>query len=167
MKESEVTQSCPTLCDPMDCSLKCSSVYGIFQARLLEWVAISFSRGFSQARDQTWVSSIAGRFFSVWTTGKSQESGNRLPFPPPRDIPEPGIKPMSPVFPTLQESSLPLSHLGSPFNAWLVPKQQKVFIFVLWEASKSTTLQSKVFPQQSRGLTLEESKTLIFDFRLC
>ena len=106
-------------------------------------------------------------FFTVWTTGKSQESGNRLPFPPPRDIPEPGIKPMSPVFPTLQESSLPLSHLGSPFNAWLVPKQQKVFIFVLWEASKSTTLQSKVFPQQSRGLTLEESKTLIFDFRLC
>ena len=42
--ESEVTQSCPTLCDPMDCSLLCSSVRGILQERILEWVAISFSR---------------------------------------------------------------------------------------------------------------------------
>ena len=52
-KESEVTQLCPTLCDPMDCSLPGSSVHGIFQARILEWVAISFSRGSSQPRDQT------------------------------------------------------------------------------------------------------------------
>ena len=44
---SEVTQSCLTLCDPMDCSLPGSSVYGIFQARVLEWVSISFSRGSS------------------------------------------------------------------------------------------------------------------------
>ena len=43
-KESEVTQSCPTLCNPMDCSLAGSSIHGIFQARILEWVAISFSR---------------------------------------------------------------------------------------------------------------------------
>ena len=49
--ESEVTQSCPTLCDPMDCSLPGSSVHGIFQARVLKWVAISFSRGSSQPRD--------------------------------------------------------------------------------------------------------------------
>ena len=41
--ESEVSQSCPTLCDPMDCSLPGSSIHGIFQARVLEWVAISFS----------------------------------------------------------------------------------------------------------------------------
>ena len=44
-------QSCPTLCDPMDCSPPGSSVYGILQARILEWVAISFSRGFSRPRD--------------------------------------------------------------------------------------------------------------------
>ena len=44
MKESEVAQSCPTLCNPKDCSLPGSSVHGIFQARVLEWVAISFSR---------------------------------------------------------------------------------------------------------------------------
>ena len=46
-KGSEVSQSCPTLCDPMDCSLQCSSIHGIIQARVLEWVAISFSRGSS------------------------------------------------------------------------------------------------------------------------
>ena len=42
--ESEVTQSCPTLSDPMDCSLPGSSVHGVFQARVLEWVAIAFSK---------------------------------------------------------------------------------------------------------------------------
>ena len=45
--ESEVSQSCPTLCDPMDCSLSGSSVHGIFQARVLEWIDISYSRGSS------------------------------------------------------------------------------------------------------------------------
>ena len=64
------TQSCPTLCNPMNCSLPGSSVHGIFQAGILEWVAISFSRGSSQPRDQTWVSHIASRFF---TTGPPRE----------------------------------------------------------------------------------------------
>ena len=63
---SEVTQSCPTLCDPMDCSLPGFSIHGIFQARILEWVAISFSRGSSQPRDRTLVSHIAGRRFTLW-----------------------------------------------------------------------------------------------------
>ena len=49
-KESEVAQLCLTLCDPMDCSLPGSSIHGIFQARILEWIAISFSRGSSQPR---------------------------------------------------------------------------------------------------------------------
>jgi len=48
VKEIEVTQLCPTLCDPIDCSLPGSSIHGIFQARILEWVAISFSRRSSQ-----------------------------------------------------------------------------------------------------------------------
>ena len=63
-----VAQSCPTLCDPMDCSPPGSSVHGILQARILEWVAIPFSRGSSWPRDQTWVSCTAGRFFTVWVT---------------------------------------------------------------------------------------------------
>ena len=53
-----VPQSCPTLCDPIDCSLPGSSVHGIFQVRILEWVAISFSRGSSQPRDQILASCI-------------------------------------------------------------------------------------------------------------
>ena len=61
--ESEVAQSCPTLCDPMDCSLPGSSVHGIFQTRVLEWIAISFSRGSSRPRNWTQVSLIAGRCF--------------------------------------------------------------------------------------------------------
>ena len=60
---SKVAQSCPTLCDPMDCSLLGSSVHWIFQSRILEWVAISFSRGSSQPRDWTLVFCIAGRHF--------------------------------------------------------------------------------------------------------
>ncbi|MES6266278.1 hypothetical protein U6R57_12305, partial [Cutibacterium acnes] len=63
-KKVKVAQSCPTLCDPMDCSPPGSSVHGILQARILEWVAISFSRGSSQPRDQTQVSHIAGGFFT-------------------------------------------------------------------------------------------------------
>ena len=62
--ESEVAQLCPTLCDPMDCSLSGSSVYGTFQARVLEWIAISFSRGSSQPRNRTQVSCITGRRFT-------------------------------------------------------------------------------------------------------
>ena len=71
-----VTQSCPTLCNPMDCSPPGSSVHGILQARILEWVAISFSRGLSQPRDQTWVSCIVGRFFTDWATRKFPSSSN-------------------------------------------------------------------------------------------
>ena len=64
----KIAQSCPTLCDPVDCSLPVSLVYGILQARVLEWVAISFSRGSSRPGDQTRVSRIAGRRFTVWAT---------------------------------------------------------------------------------------------------
>ena len=60
-----VAQSCPTLCNRKDCSLWGSSVHGIFQARVLEWVAISFSRGSSWPRDGTRVSCIAGRHFTL------------------------------------------------------------------------------------------------------
>ena len=66
VKWSEVTQLCPTLCDPMDCSLPGSSVHGIFQARVLEWVAISCARVSSRPRGRTWVSHIVGRPFTIW-----------------------------------------------------------------------------------------------------
>ena len=63
-----VTQSCPTLCEPVNCSPPGSSVYGILQARILEWVAMPFSRRSSQPRDQTWVFCTASRFFTLWAT---------------------------------------------------------------------------------------------------
>ena len=59
--KAKVASSCPTLCDPMD-----YAVHGILQARILEWVAVPFSRGSSQPRDWTQDSSIAGRFFASW-----------------------------------------------------------------------------------------------------
>ena len=65
VKEREVAQSCPTPCDPLGCSLPGSSVHGIFQAIILEWIAISFSRGSSQPRDQTRVSLVVDRRFTV------------------------------------------------------------------------------------------------------
>ena len=66
------TKSCPALCDP----LPCSSVLGISQARILEWVHVSFSKGSSQPRDRTHVSCIAGGFFTTEPPGKSTNSGN-------------------------------------------------------------------------------------------
>ena len=76
-KESLATQSYLALCNPMDCSLAGSSVHGIFQARVLEWVAVSFSRGSFWPRDRTRVSHIVGRRFTIWATrevlGDTQE----------------------------------------------------------------------------------------------
>ena len=66
--KSEVAQSCPTLCNPLDCSLSGSSVHGIFQATVLEWIAISFSRGSSQPRART------HRRFTIWATREVGET---------------------------------------------------------------------------------------------
>ena len=62
-------QLCPTLCDPMDCSPSGSSVHGISQARILEWVDISSSRGSSQPRDQTHIS-----YISLWLLQQQQKN---------------------------------------------------------------------------------------------
>ena len=71
-----VAQLCPTLCHPMDCSPPGPSVHGIHQARILERVAMPFSRGSSQSRDQTQVSFIAGRFSTIWA---AREATSFLP----------------------------------------------------------------------------------------
>ena len=66
-----VTQSCLILCNTMNCSLPGFSVHGILGARILEWIDIPFFRGSSWPRDQTLVSCIIGRFFTIWATRKS------------------------------------------------------------------------------------------------
>ena len=71
---SEVTQLCLTLCNPMDCRLPGFSVHGNFQARELEWGAISFSRGSSRPRVWTWVSHNVGRRFTLWATRETPRS---------------------------------------------------------------------------------------------
>ena len=107
----KVAQSCPTLCDPMDCT-----AHGILQARIPEWVAVSLSRGSSQPRDQTRVSRTAGGFFTSWATREAQEYGTGSPIPFPGDLPDPGIEPGSPA---LQAESLLTERSGTPVYIWV------------------------------------------------
>ena len=71
-REVLVVQLCLTLCNPIDYSPPGSSVHAIFQARILEWVAMPYSRGSSWPRDQTQVSLIVERFFTIWATSVTQ-----------------------------------------------------------------------------------------------
>ena len=70
-KESEVTQLCPTLCDPVDCSLPGSSIHRIFQARIRSGFPFPSPGESSQPRDRTRVSCIGGRRFNLWATGEA------------------------------------------------------------------------------------------------
>ena len=97
----------------MNCSLPGSSIHGIFQARILEWVAISFSRGSSQTRDWTWVSHIVGSCFTIWAT---------------REVNVPLVSPIflkrSLDFPILLFSSISLH--------WLLRKPFLSLLAILW-----------------------------------
>ena len=92
-----------SLCDPMD-----NTVHGNLQARILEWVA-----GFSQPRNRTQVSHIAGGFFTSWATREAQEYWNGWPIPSPADLPDPGIELGSSA---LQVDSLPTELSGNPYS---------------------------------------------------
>ena len=109
----KVAQSCPILCDPMDCSLPGSSVRGILQAQILECVAVLFSRGSSQPRDWTQVSHIAGRFFSILSRQRSPRILEWAAYPFSRKFPDPGVKLGSPE---LQVNFYQLSYQGSPIR---------------------------------------------------
>ena len=75
-----VVESCLNLCDHMDYSLPGSSVHEVLQARILEWVAILFSRGYSWPRDLTWVSCIVCRLFTIWAIREAPICGLCLRF---------------------------------------------------------------------------------------
>ena len=121
--ESEVAQSCPTLSNPMDCSLPGSSVCGIFQARVLEWGAIASQGGCKEPLCLLFLKSCGEihvmctcvlshvRFYATpWAVAHQapvsvgfprKEYWSGLPFPTPGDLPDPGIKPVSLASPAL------------------------------------------------------------------
>ena len=72
-----VTYSCLSLCDSMDYSPLGSSVHGLFQARILEWIDIPFSRVSSWPKDRTCISCIAGRIFTIWAAREALTEGRR------------------------------------------------------------------------------------------
>ena len=116
--EVKVTQSCLTLWDPLD-----YTVHGILQARILEWVAVPFSRGSSQPRDWTQVFLIAGGFFTSWATREAQENWSGQPMPSPADLLDPRIEPGSPA---LQVDSSPTKLSGALWNEYLSRPNQVV-----------------------------------------
>ena len=89
------------------------TVYGILQARILEWVAFPFSRGSSQPRNGTQAFYITGGFFNSWAPREAQEYWSGQSIPSPGDFSGPGIKPGSPA---LQANSLPAELPGKPSN---------------------------------------------------
>ena len=106
-------QSCLILSIPKDCSPPGSSVDGFLQARILEWVAMPFSRGSSQPRDQTQISHVAGGFLTVWATRQAQEHWNEQHISSAVELPDPEIELGSPA---LQVDSLPAELSGKPFH---------------------------------------------------
>ena len=108
-------------CDPMDCSLPGSSVHGILQARILEWVVIPFSRESSQPRDWTWISCIVGGFFTVWAT---REAPFHRYYVNNRDV----LSPSTDTFEMKSSSVLPVaSFLPDPIFPSLRKEIQVVF----------------------------------------
>ena len=80
-KQRGWAHTCPTLCHPKNITHQAPLSMRIFQTRILEWVAMPSSRGSSQSRDWTQVSSIAGEFFTIWATREAQEYGTGWPCP--------------------------------------------------------------------------------------
>ena len=99
----KVAQSCLTFCNSVDCSLPFSSVYGIIQARIPEWVAVPCLRASSQPRNQTQASHIAGGFFTILSHQGNPRILDWVAYPFSKDLPDPGIEP---GFPALQVDSL-------------------------------------------------------------
>ena len=128
-----VIQSCLTLCGPMDCNPSGSAAHGILQARLLEGVAIPFCRGSSWPRDQTQISCIAGRFFTIWATREAHKGSLILWGLHHRAcgilVPQLGIKPASLTSPALA-SGFFTPAADKPLQSPLAPPE---FVF-LWNS---------------------------------
>ena len=120
-----VSQSNPTFCDPKDCNRPGSSVHGVLQARILEWVAIPSSRESSQPRDWTWISCIVGGFFTVWATREAPFHryyvNNRDVLSPSTDTFEMKSSSVLPVASFFARSHFPITPKGNPGRLCLMP----------------------------------------------
>ena len=123
----KVAQLCWTLCNPMD-----YRVHGILQTRILQWVAIPFSRESLQPRDRTRVSSIASGFFTSWATREAHEYWSGQLFPSPGDLPDPGIELGSLA---LQVYSLPAELSGEPTESCHMIQQSHSWAYI-WKRWK-------------------------------
>ena len=151
----KVTQLCPTLWDPMD-----YTVHGILQARVLEWVAFPFSRGSSQLRDQSQVSSIEGGFFTSWATKEALVKSLQFHL-------HPAITEVS--FPTLVSGDNelgkcyliplppPLACQRSPVKTEDLNKMPKLII------SKMSNIYLKITQYQEPGKFWSDTDTLMTD----
>ena len=134
---AELLQSCPTLCNPMNCSLPGSSVHGISQAKILEWVAISFSGESSWPRDWTSRVRLSATPSTIQSTEISRpEYWSGQPIPSPGDLPDPGIEL---GYPALQTDSLPTELSGEApcigrqvLYRWATRKAQKSHSFKIF-----------------------------------
>ena len=131
----KVTQYCSTLCEPMD-----YSVHGIFQVRILDWVAFPFSRGSSQPMDR-----IAGGFFTSWTTREAL-----------RLLPNPGTEPRSPI---LQAYSLPSEPPGKPMNVGVGSLSLLQGIFLTQESNWGLLHCRQILYQLSYDIILNDKQT--------
>ena len=149
----------------MDCSPPGSSVHEILQARILEWVAIPFSRGSSWPRDQIWVSCIAGRFFTIWATRSEVKSLSRVRlFATPWTVAYQA--PPSMGF-SRQEywSGVPLPSSYSTYCYLLLFKISYFTCFLLCECSfppwRASSSQTEILPIYMKKVLLEHSYTHI------
>ena len=116
---------------------------GILQARILEWVAVSSSKGSSQCRDQTQVSHIAGRFFTIWVTREAQEYWSGYPIPSPGELPSPGIVTLNWGLLHYRQILYQLNYQGSSHACTVMWKSLFIFLkrclcpnpWILWRCS--------------------------------
>ena len=142
----KVTQLCLIHCDSVNCNLQVSSVCGILQSRILEWVAVPFSRGSSASRDRTQVSHIAGGFFTIWVTRESQYSSQYFAMHSSRGSFQ--LKDQT-MFPTLQANSLPSVPPGKPKNTGVVSLSFLQGIFLTQESNCGLLHHSSILYQPS------------------
>ena len=134
-----VAQSCPTLCNSTDFSMPGSYVHGILQAR----IAIPFSGGSSQPRDETWLSCIAGRFFTIWATREAHKQSRNRIWPQITEMPMKGMNLVSPeacIFPYIF------------LKQWL----SLVLLFVIpWTAASQTSLSFTISQNLLKLMSIE------------